>query len=182
MKIYLAGPMSTEPVRGSMAEWRRVIVDHCGNVEFLCPELSGCDHTGVSAMMTVEDDLEMLEKADGVLAYLDSPERVGTCVEIGFAIASGVPVYLVISKWVHDRPTGFTRHSCSCGMQLEGFGWPWFVEAAVYRANGRVSICDESREWESDDDNAQENPFTVIPWNIYVAKLVVKISTGKWPK
>lgn len=132
MRIYLAGPMSNKLERNSLAEWRAEVIQACGGVAtFLCPELVGCDHSGVNADMTVGDDIDLLRTADGVLAYLDSPERVGTCIEVGYALGAGIPVHLVVDEWVHIKPMDQVNHGCPCSSTCLGYGWPWFAEAAV---------------------------------------------------
>lgn len=159
--IYLAGPMPEEAERGAVAPWRAKVQELISltlphvRVRWLVPEVAGCDHRGIAPSQTVEEDMRLLRKADGLVALLDDGTRYGTITEIGIAAGLGIPIAVAYSaleqcKGLEEMDAGMwgleetfytqvvrTNHSCPDMLQSEDdvVGWFWFpLCLAQYRA------------------------------------------------
>lgn len=63
---------------------------HCvGHGNDGCPE-----STGVSRSVILSASFDQIDKADYVYAIVSSPDAYGTLVEIGYAVAKNIPVYI----------------------------------------------------------------------------------------
>lgn len=93
--IYLAGSMPSDPhgKPGDLASWREGIKRRwekdwlpqwTQKTVWLCPEFVG-KHGGDAYGPTVEEDFTMIDGASLMFAFVDSIERQGTLVEIGYA-------------------------------------------------------------------------------------------------
>ncbi len=86
-RVYLAGRMSGE-------DWRAPVADRLSRagMEPLFP----ADNDQTSALGFAAGDLAMVEKSTVVLAYFAKDHwSNGTCVEVGYAKAHKVPVFVV---------------------------------------------------------------------------------------
>lgn len=106
MKVYLAGPI-TGLTFDDANDWRTDVeheLERYG-IEALNP-LRGKEHlAGIGPLPDVFDgasaalrqDLEDIDAADLVLAHFLGAERpsIGTCIELGYAYARGVPILAV---------------------------------------------------------------------------------------
>ena len=142
-RVYLAGPMNSDPSldERTPTEWRQAIIktwkqqfDRRCPVEFLCPEFVGRPHDGYAP--TVEADLQMINTSSLVLACIDSPEREGTFIEMGYAHGKGIPV------------VGLYR----C------FSGPGELEWGSFSAN----LCEQSQEYQQFDNDFSSAACSLI--------------------
>lgn len=116
--VYLAGKMpdpassSDEDLIGEqiVASWRAQIIKRVWKYNFLFPE-TGKDHK--CDFHVALDDMELIQKSEILVAYVDCKDRVGTFCEIASARAYGLNVYLF-----------YTANS-----EL-----PWFVKELSYKS------------------------------------------------
>lgn len=96
MKIYLCG--------GMKGTWQDEVIAALHSAEFLDPRTSGLEDEAEYTAW----DLAAIDKADLVLAVMtaDNPSGYGLNLEIGYAKAKGVPVYLVCEE-LGDRTKYF---------------------------------------------------------------------------
>lgn len=172
VRVYTAGPMKPGRVYGftnakkiahggsRYAPWRVSLsnrVEHILRgerfpvaVSWLHPEdLVRRDHCdGTTANEVAEADLDGVERAGLVAAYLAGPERYGTLVEIGYAVGRGTPVALV-----ERGPNGDDQlDTCACSdPKLSRY---WFARGAVRHGGGRRTPVVSS--------NTDDGPIAVL--------------------
>lgn len=154
LKIYTAGKMPTEAMHGAVSKWRKDLEDklHEYPIEWLHPELVGCDHAGIDPYQTVKGDVELINRCDLVIAYLDQPELYGTTAEVMYAASRGKPIILIRDPvgltgckefrevWEDGRVPDYdvrrmfgSKHGCDC--QFTGMGGYvhqyWFMEFLI---------------------------------------------------
>ena len=131
-------------------------------LNFLCPELDGCDHTGVAMQITVEDHFEAIESANLLVAYINREGLYGTLMEIIHALEVGTSVLIVMSEtylskfgsefgYDENHNEGFdpsavtgTEHGCTCcwedTIEMPGImSQYWFVFTALKQKRGKYS-------------------------------------------
>jgi len=120
LKIYTAGEMSTDGIRGSLAKWRTDLVRDLWDYEEVItwnhPELCGCDHGGIDPQRTVEEDLILIDNSDVVIVNLNREGLYGTIVELMYAISKEKKILVLDtlpSKDFHKEITK-SKHGCIC--------------------------------------------------------------------
>lgn len=98
LTIYLAGAVN----RRKESSWRsRVIsvVNGDGGIDGLMPEVEFADprsaevkHGGETVSKVAGEDMQMVERADAVVAFLEKPMQPGTLTEASYALGAGKPV------------------------------------------------------------------------------------------
>lgn len=138
--VYTAGPMTTEGEWRSLVEARIREIEkdeappwtveflHPGNLD---PRAFGCDHGGIMPDLVVNEDLNHIDDAHLVLAYLPRRDLYGTHVEIGYAVAREVNVLIFDSTPFAMWDEKHSGHRCSCSTDGAPY---WFARhAAAHR-------------------------------------------------
>lgn len=147
--IYTAGEMTegdNNDVSPDRAPWRRlvdmiILREGLNEIRPAHPIYAGCDHKGISPEWTVDRDMELIRKSDGVLAYLNRTGLYGTVAELMYAYAHNIPIVVVIRDSIISGNTSDeegistvyseiynTTHCCDCCIQGNEDCTPyWFV-------------------------------------------------------
>lgn len=136
MRLYFAGP---DVFRSDATAWAEGVREQCraAGHEALLP----MDGGQVTAAAIYRNNLRLLDAADAVLANLNpfrgaEPDS-GTCVEIGYALARGLPVigYADDLRPLRERlqaaPGIDGRRRDGTGSAVEDFGLPFNLMLAV---------------------------------------------------
>lgn len=136
MRIYIAGPDVFRPDAAAWAEAARRLCAEAGH-QSLIP----LDNEATTATGICRANFDLIRSADGVAANLNpfrghEPDS-GTCVEVGFALALGLPVvgYLADSRTLREKVAAGTGPSGRPidreGWHVEDFGLPLNLMLAV---------------------------------------------------
>lgn len=118
MKIYLAGPINGCS-DNECKDWRACATQLLGadNVfDPMCRDYRGREQEPGIAAAIVEQDKADIRASSGVLVYYDRPS-VGTSMEVLYAWACGIPVFVIdatgvggrLSPWLVYHATGVFR-------------------------------------------------------------------------
>lgn len=127
LRVYLAGPDVFRPDVGVWADAARAVLAEHGR-QALIP----IDAHDVTAGGIYRANLEMIRSADAVLANLNAfrggePDS-GTCFEVGFAAAQGIPVIGYLRDGRAQKAKAGQAHSASPvdadGLRFEDFDLP----------------------------------------------------------
>lgn len=131
--IYFAGP---DVFRPDALAWAETVRDMCQREG--CVALLPVDNEATSAAEIAAANLRLLRKADAVIANLNpfrgfEPDS-GTVFEVGFAIASGKPVFAYVDderplaeRLAEKEPLARRQDGCLCDdrqQMVEDFGLP----------------------------------------------------------
>jgi nucleoside 2-deoxyribosyltransferase len=106
--VYLAGTMSyreddswwtsaTAMTERDSAHWRQPLPEHAP-LRLNSPQDVHFDHGADLVEGVAKSDLELLDNSDGVVAYFDKEEQVGTLTELVYAISEGKPALVLFHR------------------------------------------------------------------------------------
>jgi len=108
--IYLAGVMDWDSGAGKGigsedSHWRSSITNSqlSGKYNIITPYDRGLDHGGGSVEGIVEKDLELIDEADCLLAFIKRNDQVGTITEIFHALETEKPVLVIFETTVKGQ-------------------------------------------------------------------------------
>lgn len=99
MIVYLAG--------GMRSGWQKLFINSFPHITFIDPSSHGLTNPADYTKW----DMEGIQKADFIIAYLESsnPSGLGLALEIGYALGLGKPVLFINQK--QDRYTDMLKHA-----------------------------------------------------------------------
>lgn len=99
--LYTAGAMKWRNEEDST--WRRSVDVDVPNAQFLHPDTDAWfDHGGDLVTSCVSEDIELLGRSDGVVAYFTKPDQVGTITELLHAVMTGKPALVMYAPEMGD--------------------------------------------------------------------------------
>jgi hypothetical protein len=94
MVFYLSG--------GFYGDWQARLQRECKLLKSYNPET---ETEGIALFEFVDGDLDSIRAVDGVIAHWDTyPDVAGTMAEIGYAVAVGTPVLLILDGVTVPNP------------------------------------------------------------------------------
>lgn len=94
-QIYIAGPLFSLAEKQFNIEFVSELENHTEGFSFILPQIRAKQYLDLdnSFQMIFDDCLKCVETSQAVIGILDGPDAdSGTCVELGYAYARGVPV------------------------------------------------------------------------------------------
>lgn len=105
--VYTAGAISW--MHEHYAGWRAEVDNAVDEVTFFHPTETYNEYDGHRRAGCVTEDIDMVERSDGVVALISKPEQIGTVTEVVHAVTLGTPVLLLIApnQWEYDQEQDF---------------------------------------------------------------------------
>jgi nucleoside 2-deoxyribosyltransferase len=166
--VYLAGSMDYEDTehqtwRSSVAErGDRGTYRYTGStpISIKSPTEVSYSHGAGHLAGVANDDMNLIEESDAILAYIERKDQVGTITEVVYAVTSGMPALVLFDMSVVPAPDSPPTEDLASGVEYQ-FQSPvyWFLINFMTRwdgldanittsvVSGRDEIKDEFIEW-----------------------------------